>query len=100
MLTSDDLSKIKSVIHDEIESVVEDKLAPIKKDLQRIDAQFEPIKKDLQAQDARVDSKFKSIKKDLSYLRKTVSIIARNYDEEDVKLHRRVSKIEKLLALP
>ena len=46
-----------------------------------------------------VDDKLKPIKKDLRYLRKTVDIIAKNYDEGDVVLGRRVKKIENHLGL-
>lgn len=86
MLTKNDLTKIKSVVHDEIDTIVEEKLKPIKRDIEGIDVV--------------VENKLKPIKRDLRYLRKTVSIIARNYDEGDVKLERRVRKIEKHLALP
>jgi Na+/phosphate symporter len=46
------------------------------------------------------DNKLKPIKKSLRYLTKTVKIIARNYDDGDVALAKRVTKIEKHLSLP
>jgi len=67
MLTKNDLNEIRSIVNDEIETVVAKHLKPVKKDLR--------------------------------WLKKTVDIVARNYDEEDVKLGRRVTKIEKHLGL-
>lgn len=100
MLTKNDLIEIKSVVND----VVEEKLKPIKKDIAGIDtvieAKLEPIRKGVHGIDSVIEEKLKPIKKDLSYLRKTVDIIARNYDEGDVKLEKRVRKIEKHLGLP
>lgn len=52
-----------------------------------------------QAVDEKLDKKLKPIKKDLRYLRKTVDLIVANYDEADVKLDRRVKKIEHHLGL-
>ena len=47
----------------------------------------------------KLEKKLKPIKKDLRYLKKTVDIIAKNYDEEDVRLDRRVRKIEAHIGL-
>ncbi|MBI3092947.1 MAG: hypothetical protein HYZ02_01785, partial [Candidatus Levybacteria bacterium] len=41
-----------------------------------------------------VTNRLKPVKKDLRHLKKTVDIIAKNYDEGDVKLNRRVKRIE------
>lgn len=71
MLTKTDLNQIRGVVHEEVDVVVEEKL----------------------------ESKLKPIKKDLRYLKKTVDIIVRNYDEADVKLQRRVKKIETPIGL-
>lgn len=46
-----------------------------------------------------VEKKLKPVKKDLRYLRKTVDLIVKNYDEADVKLQRRISKIEQHISL-
>ena len=72
MLTKSDLNQIRGVVHEEVEIVV----------------------------DERLDKKLKPIKKDLRYLKKTVDIIAKNYDEGDVRLERRVKRIEQHLHLP
>lgn len=56
--------------------------------------------------DEKLDFKLKPIKKDLKYLKKkvdrinkTVSLTVKNYDEGDVKLERRVRKIEAHVGL-
>ncbi len=71
MLTKTDLSQIRGVVHEEVDVVVEEKL----------------------------EKKLKPIKKDLRYLRTTVDLIVKNYDEADVKLERRVRKIEHHVGL-
>lgn len=71
-LTKSDLNQIRTVVHEEVNGVVDEQL----------------------------ETKLKPIKKDLRYIRKTVEIITKNYDEGDIKLDRRVRKIEQHLALP
>ena len=74
MLTKTDLNQIRGIVHEEVDVVVDEKLEPIKKDL-------------------------KTLRKDVKYLKKTADIVVANYDEADVKLERRVNKIERHLAL-
>ncbi|MBU3979665.1 hypothetical protein KKE68_08300, partial [Patescibacteria group bacterium] len=71
-----------------------------RKDINEIQSELGPMRKKISEIDTVIENKLKPIKKDLRYLRKTVSLIVRNYDEGDVKLERRVIKIEKHLALP
>jgi len=49
--------------------------------------------------EVKLEQKLKPIKKELLYIKKTVDLIAKNYDEADVKLDRRVRKIEQHLML-
>lgn len=74
MLTKTDLNQIRGVVHEEVDVTVENKLKPIAKDI-------------------------KVLRKDVNYLRKTVDLIVKNYDEADVKLERRVRKIEAHVGL-
>ncbi|MDO8583259.1 MAG: hypothetical protein Q7R51_01910 [bacterium] len=85
MLTKTDLNQIRGVVRDEVEIVVEDKLKPIRKALSQIGQV--------------IDEKLRPIKKDLKYLKTTVNLIVKNYDEADVKLERRVRKIETQIGL-
>ena len=89
MLTKTDLNQIRGVVREEVDVVVGEKLKPIKTDLNQIG----------QVIDEKLDYKLKPIKKDLRYLRKTVDLIVRDYDEADVKLERRVRKIEHHVGL-
>lgn len=49
--------------------------------------------------DVVVEKKLKPIKKDLRYLKKTVDLTVKNYDEGDIKLERRVKRIEGHIGL-
>jgi len=75
MLTKSDLKQIGEVIDERLEAKLEQKLEPIKKDL-------------------------KYLKKKVNRIDKTVSLTVKNYDEGDVRLERRVRKIELHLDLP
>ena len=64
-------------------------------------------KSDLEQIGNVVDEKLEVVKKDLKYLKKkvnridkTVSIVVRKYDEGDVRLEKRVRRIEDHLDLP
>jgi len=83
MLTKTDLNQIKGIVHEEVDTIVEEKLNS------KLKLELEPIKKDL-----------KYLKKKVNKIDKTVNLIVTNYDEADVKLERRVKKIEQHLALP
>jgi len=85
MLTKIDLNQIRNLVHEEINT----ELNPIKKELSQIG----------QVIDEKLDKKLKPIKKDLQYLKKTANLIIKNYDEEDIKLARRVRKIEEHIGL-
>lgn len=78
-LTKDDLQQIGTIIDESLEVKLEEKL----------ESKLEPIKKDL-----------KHLKTKVNKIDKTVSLIAKNYDEGDVKLDRRLTKLEKHLNLP
>ncbi len=80
MLTRTDLNQIKGVVRDVVD--------------ERLDSKVKPMVGEI------LDQRLKPIKKDLSYIKKTVSLIAKNYDEADVRLEKRVRRIEQHLALP
>lgn len=71
MLTRDDLAEIGSIVKSQIQT------------------ELEPIKKDLG-----------DIKKRVRKIEKTTDVMVKSFDEEDVRLHKRVSKIEQHLGLP
>jgi hypothetical protein len=82
MLTKTDLNQIGQVIDERLDSKLKQELEPIKKDLT----------------DLKKDAKY--LKKKVNRIDETVNLIVKNYDEADVKLQRRVRRIEHHLALP
>lgn len=80
MLTKSDLNQIGNVI--------DNKLEPIKKDLTILKTDVTILNKDV-----------KYLKKKVNRIDRTVSLIVKNYDEADVKLEKRVRKIEHHLVL-
>lgn len=84
MLTKTDLNQIGQVIDEKLDS----KLKPVKKDLTCLKEDATSLRKDV-----------KYLKKKINRIDKTVNLIVADYDEADVKLQRRVGKIEEHLGL-
>ncbi|MBI4091975.1 MAG: hypothetical protein HY427_02110 [Candidatus Levybacteria bacterium] len=82
MLTKSDLQKIGSVVDDRLETKLEKKLEPIKKDLT-------DVKKDI-----------KYLRKKVNKIDKTVSVLVERSDREETLLKQRVKRIEEHLDLP
>ncbi len=85
MLTKNDLTQIGKVIDDRLEK----RLGHIETRLGHVEQRFDPIEKGI-----------KYLKKKVNRMNKTLDLVVKNYDEGDVKLERRVSRIEHHLALP
>jgi hypothetical protein len=81
MLTKNDLQQIGKVIDDRLGSKLDEKLNPIKTTLGL-------VQKDL-----------KDVKKRVGKIEKTVDVMAKLFDAEDVRLGKRVATIEKHLDL-
>lgn len=62
---------------------------------QRLEQGLEPIKSDL----GNVKKDLKYLKKKVNRIDKTVSLVVKNYDEGDVKLARRVKRVEEHLGI-
>ncbi len=75
MLTKSDIEQLKTVL-------------ATKDDISSLEAKLKPITKDIQY-----------LRKKTNRIDKTVSLVAKNYDEGDVRLERRVRKIEQHLSL-
>ncbi len=88
MLTKSDLNQIRVVVNEEVDAVVDEKLEPIKKDLTILKSDVTDLKKDV-----------KYLKKKVNRIDRTVSLTVKNYDEGDIKLERRVKKIEDHIGL-
>lgn len=84
MLTKSDLKQIGNVVDQRLEQGLE----PIKKDLGSLKEDVGNLKEDM-----------KYLKKKVNRIDKTVSLVVKNYDEGDVKLARRVKRIEEHLRI-
>ncbi len=76
MLTKSDIQQIKEVVVEVVEQKLEEKL------------------------EEKLEQKLKPIKKDLNYLKKTLSVAIRRFDETDVNHEKRILKIEDTLGFP
>lgn len=91
MLTKTDLNQIGQIIDERLEKG----LKPIKKDMSGMKQDVGTLKQDVG--DLQKDMKY--LKKKINRIDKTVSLTVRNYDEGDVRLERRVGKIEEHIGL-
>lgn len=80
MLTKSDLSKIQKVVQNEVE--------PIKTDVSSLKQDVGVLKRDVG-----------SLKKDMKHVKKTVDVMIDLFDRQDIKLHKRVVRIEEHLGL-
>ena len=83
MLTKNDLSQIKTIVEEVVDTKLEEKLES------KLEEKLTPVKKDLH-----------SIKTRLRRVEKTVDVMAKVFDRQDVRLHKRVERIETHLHLP
>lgn len=75
MLTKSDIEQIRGVVREEVEMVVEEQIDPLKKDV-------------------------KILKKSVKKIEKTLDVAIKAFDEEDVKMAKRITKIEQHLNFP
>lgn len=101
MLTKQDISQIRKAVREEVESEVKDSTRTIYNQIRmsRIQIQHDVSELDdrMKNVEIRLDTAgkiIKDVKKKVNRIDKTVSIIAKNYDEGDVNLGSRVKKIE------
>lgn len=112
-LTKSDLQQIGNVVDERLNKRfipvekrlggIEDRLEPVEKRLGNIEQRLVPVERGLSNIEDRlepVEKGVKALRRDVRYLKRTVDIIARNYDEGDVLLARRVKRIEDHLSLP
>ena len=87
MLTKSDLTQIGNVVDERLEPVKKD-LTTLKNDVIILKTDVTVLKKDV-----------KYLKKKVNRIDKTVSLTVKNYDEGNVKLEKRVRKIEAHIGL-
>jgi hypothetical protein len=106
MLTKEDLSAIKDLIQSETRIIVQQETRAIIQQETRAIVQQETRAIIQQETRAIIQEELQPVKKDikkidrrLKRLTKTVDIMGRRFDEEDVNLHKRITKIEDHLGL-
>lgn len=80
MLTKTDLQQIREVVREEVDERLEVKLE--------------------EKLEEKLDKKLKPIKRDLNYVKRTLSVAIKRFDETDVNHERRIGNIENHLGLP
>ena len=108
-LTKSDLQQIGNIVEEKLQPIKTDvgqlktDVAGLKTDVGQLKTDVAGLKTDvgqLKTDMTGVKKDLKSVKKDVRYLRKTINIVVKNYDEGDVRLDRRVTRIETHLGLP
>lgn len=102
MLTKSDLSQIGKLIRDETTPIIQQELAPVKKDVASLKEDVGALKQDVGSLKQDVGGLKKdvgSLKKDMKYVKKTMDVMIDLFDRQDIKLHKRVEKIEDHLGL-
>ena len=87
-LTKSDLLEISKIVKNEVD--------PLKTDLSGVKSDLSDVKTDLSG----VKTELQDVKQSVKKIEKNVETMLGFLDEQDVKLHKRVSKIEKHLNLP
>lgn len=96
MLTKNDLQAIKEIVDERLDSRLEEKfdkkLKPIKDDVENIKSDIEIIKKEIKP--------IKSMQRSIRKINKNVSTMLDMLNTDDMRLQKRVKRIEDHLDLP
>jgi len=108
-LTKSDLLEISKIVKNEVDplktdlsgvktelSGIKTELSDVKSDLSGVKTELSDVKSDLSG----VKTELQDVKQSVKKIEKNVETMLGFLDEQDVKLHKRVSKIEKHLNLP
>ena len=106
MLTKSDLSQIRKIIREEVETEVSDAKKTLESLIRisklEIKSSINDVDDRLKNVEIGVDmleKDMKNVKKDLKYLKQTANLIIKNYEEEDIKLQKKVTRIEEHLRI-
>jgi chromosome segregation ATPase len=94
-LTKSDLLEISKIVKNEVDPLKTD-LSGVKTELSGVKTELSDVKSDLSG----VKTELQDVKQSVKKIEKNVETMLGFLDEQDVKLHKRVSKIEKHLNLP
>lgn len=114
MLTKDDLEQIRKVIRNEVNAEVKDSTRTLDGQIRISRMQIQQNISELDDRMKNVEIRLDSVQKDVSGLKKdlsdvkkrvkkiekTTDIMVKFFGEEDVKFHKRVTKIEQHLGFP
>ena len=99
MLTKSDLSQIRKVVREETEvesnSLKSELTSEVKLMRMRLESRLETIENKLKDSDIKLGN----VEKDLKYVKKTIEVMIKRFDEDDAALRKRVEKIEEHLNL-
>ena len=113
MLTKTDLSQIRKIIREEVESEVQStrdelqaeiKLARMELStrIDRLEDKFKNVEirvGNIETTTNSIDKRLKRIESNIKKMRRDISVTIKHFDGETVVLHRRVKKIEEHLGL-
>jgi hypothetical protein len=103
MLTKTDLSQIRIVLREEVESESKTTRLELRGEIKlfrmRIEERLYKIEDKLKDLEIKTDSHFKKIEKELTGIKKDINMVAGVLDNEDVALRKRVARIESHLGL-
>lgn len=106
MLTKTDLSQIRKIIREEVETEVSDAKKTLESLIRisklEVKSQINDVDDRLKNVEIGVDmlgKDMKNVKKDLKFLRETANLIIKNFEEADIILKKRVEKIEEHLGI-
>ena len=110
-LTANDLKQIRKVMREEVKAEIKDvennlsnqmrmTKFEMRRDTDKLDDRMKNVEIRLDNSQENSEKLHKQVMKKLTSIEKTVSLIAKNYDEGDVALAKRVTNIERHLDLP
>lgn len=106
MLDKTDLSQIRKIIREEVETEVSDARQTLetlirltKMELKSEISDVDDRLKNVQIATNNLEKDMKIVKKDVREIHKTINTIVKNYDEGDTALGKRVTKIETHLQI-
>lgn len=100
MLTKNDLQAIKQVVKNEVDESIEKKVEPLlQKELSPIKNDVEDIKDDIKTIKKEIKP-IKSMHRDIRKINKNVNAMLAMLNRDDMRLQKRVKKIEDHLGFP
>lgn len=115
MLTNDDLKAIRKVVREEVVAEVKDvsvniegrvresklfvqaDISRLEDKIKNVEIRVDNVSEDVET---RITKRLKPVNRTLDYIKKTLDVAISRFDESDVKLEKRVKRIEDNITLP